>query len=303
MRKSRGMDGLEVRTPDLGPVRGRLSDWVTQLWVRLTGRRVSSSEHPWLDAPVGDVDAIGSDFFERHARQEGLSVDEQAATRGLLSDFSRLAGPELDAALVSREIVEFYELTSGYELDVWSEWSGIFRPFGRLLSMVFSRRLRQLNVPLSALDTSRGMSSRVLYLRDSNDEVRLRAWVRELRATRRTLYAGSYGTVEVPGHTGACVKVCFPLPNGSAVVVMWPESAHDGSLVLHSEGTRFGDPGFYFVAIDGRGRRSARYVRSFRERIHVFVDEAGELRTNHELSLFGLRVLKLHYRMRRVPNG
>lgn len=279
--------------------RGPLTDWVTQLWVRITGRRVSPREQPWLDAPVGDVDAIGSEFFERHAARHGLTLDEQTTPRGLLPDFSQLAGPSFDPSTVDPKVVDFYERTSLYELDVWSEWSGIFRPFGRLLALIFSRRLRQLNLPLSALDTSRGMSSRLLYLRDARGQVALRAWVRELRATDRTLYAGSYGTVELPGHQGACVKVCFPLPNGSAVVIMWPQSLPDGSLVLHSEGARFGSPGFYFVAIDSQGTHHARFLRSFRERIHVYLDPEGELRTDHELTLFSLRVLRLHYRMRR----
>lgn len=279
--------------------RNRFTDWVTQLWVRITGHRISPTESAWLDAPVGDIDAIGSDFYERYAERHGLTVDEQTTPRGLLPDFSQLAGQGFNPSNIDAQVRDFYERTSLSELDVWSEWSGIFRPFGRLLSFIFSRRLRQLNLPLSALDTSRGMSSRLLYLRDAARNVRLAAWVRELRATDQTLYAGSYGTVDVPGHEGPCVKVCFPLPNGSAVVIMWPESLSDGSLVLHSQGAHFGAPGFYFVAHDRQGIPHARFVRSFRERIHVYVDETNELHTDHELSLFGLRVLTLHYRMRR----
>jgi len=103
--------------------RGPLTDWVTQLWVRLTGRRVSPREQPWLDAPVGDVDAIGSEFFERHAARHGLTLDEQTTPRGLLPDFSQLAGPSFDP-----KVVDFYERTSLYDLDVWSEWSARTRP-------------------------------------------------------------------------------------------------------------------------------------------------------------------------------
>lgn len=289
----------ETGSYQLARPRGRLTDRLTQLWVRLTGRRVSTEQHTWLDAPVGDVDRIGSDFFERYAERNHMTVDEQSAPRGLLRDFTQLAGPHFDASKIHPRVVDFYQNTSTYELDVWSEWSGIFRPFGRLLSLIFSRRLRQLNVPLSSLDTSRGMSSRLVYLRTATGDVRLAAWIRELRATDLTIYAGSYGTVRAPGHDGPCVRVCFPLPNGSAIVVMWPEALPDGSLVLHSEGAGFGSPGFYFLAMDSHAVPHARYVKSFRERIHVYVDDAGELRTDHQLSLFSLRVLTLHYRMRR----
>jgi hypothetical protein len=39
------------------------------------------------------------------------------------------------------KIVDFYEKTSNYNFEVWSEWCGFFRPFGWLLSIVFSKRL------------------------------------------------------------------------------------------------------------------------------------------------------------------
>jgi hypothetical protein len=97
----------------LGERRGCLSDWVTQQWVRATGRRVRLLEAKWLSGPTGGTRGIGSDFFEGYAKLTG-------------------------------------------RIDCWSEWSSIFRPFGRLLAIVFSRRLQQLNVPLTGLDTSLG---------------------------------------------------------------------------------------------------------------------------------------------------
>ena len=98
---------------------------------------------------------------------------------------------------------------------------------------------------------------------------------------------------------GTCVKVAFPLPNGYALVVMKPESHADGSFTLRSEGERFGDPGFYFFVEAAAGRGWARYVASLKETIHVFRDERGELRTDHDLILWGARFLKIHYRIRR----
>jgi hypothetical protein len=55
--------------------------------------------------------------------------------------------------------------------------------------------------------------------------------------------------------------VTFPLPNGSANVIMRPASASDGSFTARSSGTRFGDPGFYFFVEAGKeGRGWARYL-------------------------------------------
>src|SRR5690606_2957478 len=141
----------------------------------------------------------------------------------------------------------------------------------RLLAILFSRRLQQLNVPLSSLDTSQGMSSEVLKLVDPvSEEVRYTAWLRHLVGTGNVLYAGTYSTTEVPGFEGVCIKVVFPLPNGNAIVIMKPEVKKDGSLLLSSHGRRFGDPGFYFVVHDRKGGARARYIQAMQESIHVF---------------------------------
>ncbi len=282
---------------------GAVSDWTTQRWVQLTGRRVCvERDAPWLDGPVGDVERIGADFFERYAERAGLSLDRSTPGRGLLPRFSELSGVRFDASRIASEVHEFYEHTSSYELDVWSRWSGAFEPFGGALAAIFSRRLEQLNVPLSSLDTSRGITSEVMRLLGPEPGASKTAWVRTLRSSGRTLYAGCYSLCTMPGFEGRCVRVCFPLPNGHATVVMWPEVGDDGSLSLYSEGERFGDPGFYFYVERGEGEGWARYVRSFRETIRVYLDEERALRTDHQLRLFGARVLELHYRMRKLAD-
>jgi hypothetical protein len=269
--------------------------------VQATGRAVTWAEHPWLEAPVGDVDVIGIDFFRRFAARRGLQVVEEGPPRGLVESFAALAGPACRPEEMDPKVADFYEHTSEYELDVWSEWSGLFRPFGSLLAAIFSRRLQQLNLPLSPLDTKLGIVSRVWKLTDATGRAELSAWVRETVATGRTLYAGSYSSCRVPGNPGPCVKVAFPLPNGFALVILKLESLVDGSFLLLSEGRRFGDPGFYFYVEAAPGRGWARYLSSFQERIHVFVDDRAVLRTDHTLKLWGAVFLRLHYRMDRRP--
>ncbi|HEX8211665.1 MAG TPA: hypothetical protein VF584_15940 [Longimicrobium sp.] len=92
-------------------------------------------EHPWLAGPVGDVRGIGLEFFAELARREGLDLRQGADSveRGLISDFSALAGPDFDPGQVDPSVVDFYTHTSAYELDTWAEWRGAYRPFGRLL--------------------------------------------------------------------------------------------------------------------------------------------------------------------------
>lgn len=285
----------------LGDRRGYLSDWATQRWVQATGRRVRLADAPWLAGPAGDPRGIGADYFLDLARRDGLDV-RRSPDAGLLPDFSALAAPDFDPEAVDPAVVAFYARTAAYEFDSWAEWSGAFRPFGRLLALLFSRRLQQLNVPLTGLDTSRGVTSEVLQLVDpASGGVQLTAWVRRLVGSGDVLYAGSYSTAAVPGREGLCVKALFPLPNGNAIVLMRPVAHPDGSMSVLCAGRRFGDPGFYFTVRAGPGEVWARYVASLKESIRVYPAEGGSVRADHVLSLWGATFLRLHYRLR--PHG
>ena len=280
--------------------RGNFVDWSTQRWVQATGRRVALAEHPWLDGPAGGTIRIGADFFEQYASRHRLLVADETPC-GLLTKFEDLRGPRFDPGVISPAVVDFYERASEYEIDSWAHWTGIFRPFGRALAFIFSRRLQQLNVPLSGLDTSLGMSSDVKTVRSGSGEVLYSAWVRRLVRSGDVIYAGAYSACAVPNYEGRCVRVVFPLPNGNAIVLMRPIAEPDGSLTLASEGRRFGDPGFYFTVHAGDGSAWARYVRTMRERIHVYASADGSVRADHTLTIWRTTFLRLHYRLRLVP--
>ena len=150
--------------------------------------------------------ASGSSFF---SIMPGRMVSRLcvADAGGLIPDFRDLF---LDSAGIEAPIQDFYERTSEYELDAWSEWRGIFKPFGTALAVLFSRRLQQLNVPLSALDTSHGITSEVVQLQHpESGKILQTAWIREMVGTKNVLYAGGYAVCTVPGHPSPCVKVVF----------------------------------------------------------------------------------------------
>ena len=173
----------------------------------------------------------------------------------------------------------------------------MFCACGGALRWLYSRRLQQLNVPLRPLETSRGIASQVMKLRDSRTgATRYTVWYRVLKATGQVIYSGVYGTCRLPdGRT--CVKVVFPLPRGNATVLMAIHVNERGELELVSSGEGFGSPGFYFLLRDGRGQHWSQYIRSFRERIHVYMDDEHVLRTDHTLTLWKRRVLQLHYKI------
>lgn len=287
----------------LGSKRGYVTDWFTQRWVQFTGRRVSLASEPWLAGPIAPTTGIGPDYFSSLADSEGLRLHSPNGAGGVIPTFTSLRGTTFDPSTVHQSVAHFYEHTATYELDAWAEWCGFFRPFGWLLAVLFSRRLQQLNIPLSGLDTSRGLSSEVLqFLDPATSHPRHTAWFRRLHGTGNVLYAGFYSVCTLPGHADPCVKVVFPLPNGNAIVIMRTESRPDGSFVVTSAGERFGEPGFYFTVHGDSGAVWARYVRALRESIHVFPAERGLLRADHVLTYFGATFLRLHYRMTPQPN-
>ena len=283
-------------------VPGSAGDWVTQQWVKLTARRVTLENYPWLRGPIAGPEGVGRRFFHDLASREGWTLRDGGAPRGLLASVDLLAGPSFNPAAIHPAVRAFYEQTSEFELDAWAEWSGPFRPFGRLLAALFSRRLQQLNVPLDPLDTSHGTKSEVLQLLDpTTGLVIITAWVRQLQRSGHVLYAGSYSVCEVPGSPDPCIKVVFPLPTGNGLVILRPSAEPGGALTVTSAGRRFGDPGFYFTVHRSGARVWARYVRAMTETIRVYPGgsaEAGEVRADHTMWFAGLVFLRLHYRLR-----
>jgi len=221
-----------------------------------------------------------------------------APRAGLMADFAALDSDAFDAKRIAPEVRRFYESTSDFDMDVWSEWCSVFRPFGWLLRFLFSHRLQQLHMPISPLETSRGISSDIIQLRDrKTDRARYVGWLRTMVGSGSVIYVGLYSTCTPPRHHRPCLKVIFPLPNGHATVIMKPEACGDGSLKLHSRGDGFGDAGFYFVVQDRAGQAWARYVRTMKESLHVYPARSNELRADHVLRIFGMIFLRLHYRI------
>jgi hypothetical protein len=286
----------------LGDAAGALAAAGIRLWVRLTGRRVPKRAAPWLRCPMGPRGHIGAEFYEHLAHREHLQV-RASPDAGLLTDFDALKGSGFDPASVRPAIREFYEHTSRYRLEAWSE-AGVFtRLFLWALTKFVSERMDQLNFPVSSLELAGGMTSSVLPMVDASGRRVYTGWLRRLVVSDRVIYTGLYSTERPDAFPDPCVKVSFPLPLGSATVFLRPEAQPDGSFKLISSGSRFGDPGFYrMVEVDADHWR-VRYIRTLRERFHVYVDREGTLRTEHTVRFLGLTVLRLHYKMERAGQG
>jgi hypothetical protein len=283
----------------LGEAVGGVAAAAIRQWVRLTGKKIARRDAPWLDCPMGPQGRIGAEFYNYLAERERLQI-RPAPAAGLLPDFRALAGGSFDPAKVRPEVRDFYEHTSCYRLEAWSEAAVSTRFFLWGLTKFVSRRMDQLNFPVSSLELAGGMTSDILPMVDADGRCVYTGWLRRLAATERVVYTGLYSVQRPAGYPDPCVKVSFPLPLGSSTVFLRPEALPDGSFRLISSGCRFGDPGFYrMVEVDADHWR-VRYLRTLRELFHVYVDRQGTLRTEHTVRFLGFTPLRLHYKLERV---
>jgi hypothetical protein len=280
---------------------GLCMEWFIELLVRITGKRVRKSDAPWLECFLGKPGPIGTSIYERIAAESGLRI-RAPQDAGLLSSFSMLRGPSFDPFAIHTEIRDFYEHAAQYQLEVWTEVSLTGRFFLWLLVEFISRRMNQLNFPISSLEVAKGMSSEVIELFDPNSgTTQATGWLRRLKSSGHVIYAGIYSVVRVPGEENPCVKVTFPC-RGSANVYLRPVAHPDGSFGLDSSGGAFGRSGFYRVVDAGPDNWRVRNFTTLHELFRVYVDDEAVLRTDHTVSFLGLTIIRLHYKMIPLPD-
>jgi hypothetical protein len=271
-------------------------DLLTRKWWRAVGRPVDlTGEHAWLDAPVSTGPVVADGWLSRAAERAGGQVREKVPGAGLIADFSSLDGPGFDASDLAPAVRDFYEHTSDWRMEVWAGWRPIFQPGGELVARLFGKRVEQLALPTRPLDVARGMDSRVSLITDATGAQAAAGWLRTLRGTGEYVYSGCYSHRLLPGADRPSVHVAFPLESGNVQVFLRPEVAADGSLWLRSVERVFGGNGAYVVVEDG-GTSYAASV-PIHEEFHVYVDDEGVLRTDHELRLWSARVVRLHYKL------
>jgi hypothetical protein len=240
---------------------------------------------------------VGHGWVERAAAAIGGHTST-GPDHGLLPSFEALAGSGFASGDVDPRIADFYQRTSRWRLDLWSEWSPVAWPFGRAISAMWSHRLQQLSLPLRPLDVSFGMDSSVVHIHGAVGEVVGSAWLRTMRKTGETTYSGQYDTVTLPDSDQPSVRVIFPLPRGWLAVLLLPTADGLGGLLLRSPSGGFGDNGAYLVL--EREDRSLNVRRvPIAEEFHLYVDPDGDVRTDHSLRLFNIPAIRLHYRMQR----
>lgn len=273
-----------------------IQDKLTQIWVKLTGKKVDIYKDSWINGIIGDEDIIDSKFFKKLANAENLVLTSNEPNTGLIDNIDILNFTVAEKQLLNPQVIDFYENTSNYNFEIWSEWKGIFKPFGYLLTAIFSKRLQQLNIPTNPLAMAKGLKSEIVKLK-KDDKTKYTIWYRKIRSSDDVIYSGIYTTVFMPKFNKNLLKVIFPLPNGNATVIMTKTVLKNGSLLLSSDGKKYGENGFYFFLTNNKGKYWAKFVKVLHEWIEVYVDEENILRTDHKFKFYGINFLNLHYKM------
>lgn len=278
----------------------KFQDWFTQQWAIFWGRKITPDAVPWLMGPFGQTDGIADRFIDKLAAEEGLIVERNTTSGGLIADFNKLNLPKAAADSISPLVKDFYEHTSCYDLKLSVKWNPVFKIFGRLTNILFSRRIGQLNIPLDNSIEANRVNSEIIRLSDPvSGNVKYTIWYRTL-TSGQVVYSGIYSTCTLPsGQT--CIKAVFPLPNGNATVIMSPSAGPGGALHLISSGKKFGEPGFYFLLNDSDGGHWAQFIRSFRDELMVH-SKGDKIFARQTLTLWKMRVVQFNYEIERKRN-
>ena len=275
-----------------------LQDWITQQWVIVFGKKIDKSKHKWLSGPFGSKNGIGQKFIYQLAEKEYLIIDNQKKDKGLIESIDQLNLPKNELKSLSQDVIDFYQNTSNYDLQLKAKWNPIFKVFGLLVRLIFSKRIEQLNVPIQNVYDSSGLTSEIIQLLDSNtNEVKRTIWFRAFKSTGQVVYSGVYEICTIPsGKT--CIKAIFPLPNGNATVILTPKVGEKGELILDSVGKKIGDSGFYFLLKDSNGQLWTKFIKSFKDQL-IVRSVNGRITATQTLTLWHLRVLKFEYEMKK----
>src|SRR5262249_48098081 len=132
--------------------------------IRIFGRTHRRADIEWLLGPVGG-DVIGGTPYREVAAAEGLTVEREARDGGLVPSFEQLRSETFDPGELQPAVRDFYEHTTAYAMDVWSQTYFPSKIALYLLVKTISRQVNQLNFPLSPLETARGLVSEIITIR------------------------------------------------------------------------------------------------------------------------------------------
>ncbi|MCB1320895.1 MAG: YndJ family transporter [Leptospiraceae bacterium] len=280
---------------------------------------------------------IGTDFFTRHKLETATDKQGRAlsgdhigqSVRGLMDRFDSFQSAELNVKSVPVSIRDFYENTRDYNLIVSAQWQLGFKRAGRLYARWISRRIEQMNFPTQEQTTQNAgqeasrLLSRIFPINSERDgRNRVRAWVRGYvrpdGSVERAIYAAAYSEHSDSNRT--YMNIAFPVPGGNLTSILrleWRPQRNELLLTSREHQKSPGDQGVYLVlplltirlplnesiyvwveSKSKKGRAGFVASESTNANANAKVEADALLRARHDMWLFGIPFLQLHYEMR-----
>lgn len=263
-------------------------DWLTQLWNIVFGNKINREAESWLAGPIGEAHENPESFIERFSREHLMVSSSQADSEGLL------AAEDLHDLNLNPRIAEFYTKTSSYQLEVEAHWRKGLTLLGLCASRLFTKRIQQFQLPESNRGARQRFSSQIIEFSNTADGTRAALWTRSDKDSGEMIFYGLYSTCLLAKGKRA-IKTVFPLPEGNATVIFDISVDSLGNLKLTSNGTKYGDSGFYFIVEDIKGCKWMHLLRFLRQSILVYPNGEAGLRAEHRFNFYNLEIYRIDY--------
>lgn len=244
---------------------------------------------------------IGPHFFHHLGAVE---LNRNGPT-GLVDSLDEYHRPDFATDQAPPSIRAFYETTNQFSLFVHPDWKPIFRLPAQIYKY-FSAKLEQMNLPLHSESKEDLIESYIFPINDDLDgRTNVRAWVRVYNRTGKAVYVAAYANHSDNKQT--YMNIAFPLPFGNLTSILHLESlnspeGHKGIVLTSlSSSDWVGDEGVYFV------NKLLPIRIPINETIRVWVGDGLEpnspsfltlpshIQARHDMWLFGIQFLTLHY--------
>lgn len=235
---------------------------------------------------------IGADFFERNH----LHMPETPVSNGLVDQLRDYGREDFDPEKIHPDIVSFYENTMKYELTAKTSWK---RGFGFLsrVNKLISRKIQQINLPLSHEEKNQAMYSKIIPLDDKKDgREKVRAWVRT-GENEETIFAAAYSSHSHQNET--YMNIALPLPFGNMTGILrldhvFQEKRDALTLTTLPRQKDKGDEGIYYHT------KWFSIRLPINERFLVWTRTSENLQASHEMWMFGKKFLTIDYEIHKL---
>lgn len=264
-------------------------DWLTQCWHICLGRKVNADTDDWLVGPVGAVGETAGEFVERLAADQHLTISRNTPGSGLLTRIDNM-GLSIDP-----HVADFYHHTIDYTFEARFLWEPRFGILARIVSKLFSRRVKQFNLP----HMTASFKSEIIQLIDGDERVVYTVWIRSMRETGEVAFYGVYSTCQLPSGAHR-VKAVFSLPQGDVTVIFALRLGSRGELQLVSSGKEESDTGCFVFVEDRRGGLWKRNLRGVRQQISVMSSGTSEVAADHSITFWVFKAYHVNYTIQKM---